>query len=134
MLRPKWQIDFFFTVFVLISSAWSQTARYMVPAALLGDDFSSYHHALDNAADLALANMHREAVMSSQTDEAPTNATDPPDATTLHQFAEQYWNGNDEAVRRAVGRVAQLRLVLTPILHDEGIPNEIERASCRERV
>ena len=125
MLRPKWQIDFFFTVFVLISSAWSQTARYMVPAALLGDDFSSYHHALDNAADLALANMHREAVMSSQTDEAPTNATDPPDATTLHQFAEQYWNGNDEAVRRAVGRVAQLRLVLTPILHDEGIPNEI---------
>jgi membrane-bound lytic murein transglycosylase D len=33
--------------------------------------------------------------------------------------------GNDEAVRRAVARVTQLKPVLAPILREEGIPDEI---------
>jgi membrane-bound lytic murein transglycosylase B len=108
-----------------VASAWSQTAHYTVPAASVGDDFAAYRHALDSAADLALAKMEREAVMSSQTADAPTNTTAPPDSMTLHQFAEQYWNGNDEAVRRAVARVTQLKPVLGPILQEEGIPDEV---------
>ena len=108
----------------LTASAWSQTARYTVPAASVGDDFAAYRQALDSAADSALANVMREAAASSQIAEVAAKTT-APDAKALHQFAEQYWNGNDEAVRRAVARVTELRPVLTPILHEEGIPDEI---------
>jgi membrane-bound lytic murein transglycosylase D len=54
-----------------------------------------------------------------------TNGTVPPDPTALRQFARQYWNGNDEAVRRAIQRVNQLRPVLVPILTEGHIPDEI---------
>lgn len=54
-----------------------------------------------------------------------TNITAQPDGPTRHRFAQQYWKGDDEAVRRAVARVTQLKLVLTPILNEEGIPNEV---------
>jgi hypothetical protein len=54
-----------------------------------------------------------------------TNDTTQPDAAILQHFAQKYWNGNDQAVRRAVARVAQLRSVLAPILQEEGIPDEL---------
>jgi soluble lytic murein transglycosylase-like protein len=109
----------------LAASAWSQTAHYTVPAASVGDDFAAYRQALDSAADSALANVMREAAANSQIAEVAAKTTVAPDATGPHQFAEQYWNGNDEAVRRAVARVTELRPVLTPILQKEGIPDEI---------
>jgi membrane-bound lytic murein transglycosylase D len=107
----------------LTASASSQTAA--VPAASVGVDFSSYHQALSNAADRALASAAREGVVSSQVAGVATNDTTQPDATILHHFAQKYWNGNDEAVRRAVARVTQLRPVLAPILQEEGIPYEV---------
>src|SRR5579864_8707257 len=67
----------------------------------------------------------REAAASSQIVEVAAKSTAPPDAKALHQFAEKSWNGDDEAVRRAVARVTELRPVLTPLLHEEGIPDEI---------
>jgi len=109
----------------LVASAWSQTAHYAVPAASVGDDFATYRQALDSAADSALANVMREAAASSQIADVAAKTTAPPDAKALHQFAEQYWNGNDEAVRRAVARVTELRPMMTPILHEEGIPDEV---------
>jgi membrane-bound lytic murein transglycosylase B len=109
----------------LAASAWSQTAHYTVPAASVGDDFAVYRQALDRAADSTLANVNREAAANSQITEVARKTSAPPDAKALHQFAEQYWNGNDEAVRRAVARVIELRPMLTPILHEEGIPDEI---------
>ena len=110
----------------LASSAWSQTAQhYAVPAASVGDDFAAYRQALDSAADSALANVMREAAASGQIAEVAAKTTARPDAKAVHEFAEQYWNGNDEAVLRAVARVTELRPVLTPILHEEGIPDEI---------
>jgi len=109
----------------LAVSAWPQTAHYSVPAASVGDDFAVYRQALDSAADSALANVMREAAASSQVAEVNAVTPAPPDAKALHQFAEQYWNGNDEAVRRAVARVTKLRPVLTAILHEQGIPDEI---------
>jgi membrane-bound lytic murein transglycosylase B len=112
-------------LFALAASARSQTAHYTAPAASVGDDFVAYRQALDSAADLALANVMREAAASNRVAEVAAKTTVPPDATALHQFAEQYWNGNDEAVRRAVARVTELRPVLTPILHEQGIPDEI---------
>lgn len=123
MLRWTQQLGILVVVVALVASAWPQTAHYAVPAASVGDDFSAYHHALDSAADLALANVVLEAEISMQTDTA-TNSTTDPDGALLHQFAQQYWNGNDEAVRRAVARVTQLRPMLTPILHEQGIPDE----------
>jgi membrane-bound lytic murein transglycosylase D len=124
MPRRSWQLDTLAVLFVLTSSAWSQTARYTVPAASVGDDFSVYHHALDNAADLALANVVGRTALSSQIAEAATDITAPPDAKVLHRFAEQYWNGNDEAVRRAVARVTQLKPGIASILHEHGVPDE----------
>ena len=125
MLRLTRPINALVMLFALALPAWSQTQRYTVPAASVGDDFAAYHQALDSAADSALANVMREAALSSQIVEAGAKTTLPPDTNVLHQFAEQYWNGNDEAVRRAVARVMELRPVLAPILQDEGVPSEI---------
>jgi hypothetical protein len=125
MLRWTQQLGVSVVLVALAGSAWSQTAHYAVPAASVGDDFAAYRLALDSAADSALANVIREAAVRSQIAEAAPTTTAPPDAKALHQFAEQYWNGNDEAVRRAVARVTELRSVLTPILHEEGVPDEI---------
>jgi membrane-bound lytic murein transglycosylase D len=74
---------------------------------------------------MALANAVRETDIISQAAGVATNDMTQPDATMLHHFAQQYRNGNDEAVRRAVSRVTQLKPVLAPILQEEGIPEEI---------
>lgn len=124
MLRWTQQLGMLVVLVALVASAWSQTARYTVPAASVEDDFAAYRQALDGAADSALANVMRETAMRSQIAEAAAKTTAPPDAKVLHQFAEQYWNGNDEAVRRAVARVAQLKPVLASILHEQGVPDE----------
>jgi membrane-bound lytic murein transglycosylase B len=125
MLRWTRQLGTLVVLVTFAASAWSQTGGYTVPAALLGDDFLAYHQALANAADVALANIAREAEITSQIAGVASNSAAPPDAAMLHQFAQLYWNGNDEAVRRAVARVTQLRPVLSPVLQEEGIPNEI---------
>jgi membrane-bound lytic murein transglycosylase B len=125
MHRRRRKLGALVVLVALAASASSQTAHYTVPAASVGDDFSAYHQDLTAAADVALANLARDAQVSSQTAGAATHTTAQPDATTLHQFAQQYWDGNDEAVRRAVARVTQLRPVLTPILREESIPDEI---------
>jgi membrane-bound lytic murein transglycosylase D len=109
----------------LTASAWAQTAKYTVAAASVAVDFSSYRQALFNAADLALAKAARDAEFSSQIVGVATKDLTQPDAMMLHHFAQRYWNGNDEAVRRAVKRVTQLKPVLAPILQEEGIPDEI---------
>jgi membrane-bound lytic murein transglycosylase B len=125
MLRWTQQLGMTVVLVTLAASAWSQTAHYTVPAASVGDDFAAYRQALDSAADSALANVMREAAASSQVAEVTVVTPAPPDAKALHRFAAQYWNGNDEAVRRAIARVTELRPILTPILHEEGIPDEI---------
>jgi len=123
----KWtqQLGMAVVLVAFAASAWSQTAHYTVPAASVFYDFAAYRQALDSAADSALANVMREAAASSRVAEVTAQTPDPPDAKALHQFAQRYWNGNDEAVRRAVARVTELRAVVTPILHEEGIPDEI---------
>jgi membrane-bound lytic murein transglycosylase D len=108
----------------LAASAPSQTVRYTVPAASVEDDFAAYRQALDSAADSALANVMREAPASNRIAEVAPQSTAPPDEK-VHRFAGQYWNGNAEALRRAIARVMDLVPVLTPILHEQGIPPEI---------
>jgi membrane-bound lytic murein transglycosylase D len=125
MLKRNWQLDALVVLLALAASAWSQTARYAVPAASVGDDFSVYHQAASNAAELALANAALETEISSQLAGVATDDTIQPDATILHDFARKYWNGNDEAVRRAVSRMTQMKPILAPILQEEGIPYEI---------
>ena len=125
MLKRNWQLDALVVLLVLAASAWSQTSHYTVPAASVEDDLSAYHQELSNAADVALANAARETEISSQLAGVATNDTIQPDATILHDFARKYWNGNDEAVRRAVSRMTQMKPILAPILQEEGIPYEI---------
>jgi soluble lytic murein transglycosylase-like protein len=124
MLRGSQQFGLSVVLVALAVSAWSQTAHYTVPAASVGDDFAAYRQALDHAADSALANVMRGAAASSQIAKVATKTTAPTDAEVLHKFAEQYWNGDDEAVRRAVARVNQLKPVLASILHEQGVPDE----------
>jgi hypothetical protein len=125
MLRRTQQLGMSIVLVALAASAWSQTAQYAVPAASVEADFSFYHQTLSNAADVALASAMRGTEIRSQIAGVPTNDMTQPDATMLHRFAQQYWNGNDEAVRRAVARVTPLKPVLAPILQEEGIPDEI---------
>ena len=125
MRRAGWQLESLIVLVVLTASAWSQTAHYTVPAASVGVDFSSYHQALSSAADMALANAGRETEVSSRIADVATHGTTELNATILHDFARKYWNGNDEAVRRAVSRVNQLKPVLAPLLQEEGVPDEI---------
>ena len=125
MLRLSRQFETLIVLAVLAASAWAQTAHYTVPAASVGVDFSSHHQALSNAADVALANAARETEIRSRIVGVASNDPTEPNAIILHDFARKYWNGNDEAVRRAVSRVTQLKPVLAPILQEEGIPDEI---------
>ena len=125
MRRRSRQLGALVALVVFAAAAWSQTAQFSVPAASVRDDFSAYHQALDDAADAALTNVARDVNISGQIAGVATNSTAPPDGQALHQFAQQYWKGDDEAVRRAVARVTQLRPVLTPILNAEGIPSEV---------
>jgi hypothetical protein len=101
MLRRDWQLETLVVLVVLAASAWSQTARYTVPAASVGDDFSVYHQALDSAADLALANIAREAGNNHITGLMAYGSPQPSRAI-LHHFAQQYWNADEESVRDAV--------------------------------
>jgi len=124
MLRSSRQLESLVVLVVLAASAWSQTVHYTVPAASVEENLSAYHQALSNAADLALAIAGRKTEPR-QIAGIATNDMTQPDTTLLHDFARKYWNGNDEAVRRAVSRVMQLKPVLAPILQEEGIPDEI---------
>jgi membrane-bound lytic murein transglycosylase B len=113
---------------LLAVPAWPQTVRYSVPAASVRaasveDAFSAYHQALSGAADGLLAATAQPAT-ASQPQGAVVN-TRRPDDHVLHQFANRYWGGQQENVRRAVERVALLRPTLDPILHQEGIPVEV---------
>jgi soluble lytic murein transglycosylase-like protein len=125
MLRPSRQLKILVVLFAVAAAAGSQEVHYTVPAASVVEDFSAYHQALSNAADAALANVARETAIKSRIAGVATNDTPELDATSLHDFARKYWNGNDEAVRRAVSRVTQLTPVLAPILQEEGIPEDI---------
>jgi membrane-bound lytic murein transglycosylase B len=125
MHRLKCPIIALVMLLALTLPVWSQTQRYTVPAASLRDDFSAYHHALDKAADSALANIAIESVVSSQTDGTAGSTTTSPDTEVLRRFATKYWNGNDEAVQRTVARLTQLRPILTRILREEGVPDEV---------
>ncbi len=109
---------------VFATSAWSQR-QYAVPGASVSDEFSAYHYALDYAADATLANVARSATIRGEIPDVASDSKALPEATTLHEFAQRYWNGNDGAVRRAVERVTRLRPVVSPILHEQGIPDEI---------
>jgi soluble lytic murein transglycosylase-like protein len=124
---PRWtqQLRMSLVLVALAASVLAQTTRYTVPAASVRDPFAAYRQSLDSAADSALASVIREAAASSQIAEVTAKTTAPPDAKALHQFAGQYWHGNDEAVRRAVARVTELRPLLTPILHEQGLPDQV---------
>ena len=107
------------------NSAWSQEARYAVPAASVEEQFSAYQRELNNAADEALA--ATEQGSSSEAKSAAAAATNGGrfDERAVQQFARQYWNGEEQNVRRAVERVTQLRATLDAILGEEGVPKEV---------
>jgi soluble lytic murein transglycosylase-like protein len=108
---------------LLTVTAWAQSAPYTVPAASVEAQFSAYHQALSGAADEAL-----QAATAQRHVETKSLAAVPagrPENSVLRQFAQQYWDGQEENVRRAVERVAQLRPTLDPILREGGIPVDL---------
>jgi soluble lytic murein transglycosylase-like protein len=107
-----------FAMLLLAVPMWAQ--HYSVPAASVGDAFSAYHEALSSAADNLLAARTERGAVTASAISVPR-----PNGTAMHRFAEQYWNGQEQNVRGAVARVAQLRPVLEPILRQEGIPSDV---------
>jgi hypothetical protein len=122
MYKPKLLLGCLLSLYFLSASAWAQTARYLVPAASVEGSFSAYHEALSDAADSLLVRTKREPEAPAL--DAGINAPHL-DGDALHAFAEHYWGGQDENVRRAVERVALLRPTLNPILQQEGIPVDV---------
>jgi hypothetical protein len=107
--------------------AWAQTVSYSVPAASVRtapveDAFSAYHVALSSAADALLSAPDR--IPRTLASGVAANAHQA-DGGVLSQFAQRNWGGQEENVRRAVARVALLRPILDPILHDSGVPVDV---------
>lgn len=123
MSRRGLQLGSLLLLVLFTLPAWTQSARYSVPAASVEEQFSTYHDALSGAADGVLAALSRPEPKS-----APSNLgvkATKLDETLLRQFAQQYWDRQEGNVRRAVERVAQLRPTLEPILRQEGIPLDV---------
>jgi soluble lytic murein transglycosylase-like protein len=124
MSRSVFHVGASLVLFTLLASAWAEEARYTVPAASVEDQFSAYHQDLSDAADQLLAAATRDT-STMQPKASPEVRMLQPDADTVRRFAQKYWNNEPESVRRAVERVTQLRPVLDPILHEEGIPRDV---------
>lgn len=121
MYSQKLQLGGLLLLLILGVPGWAQTVRYSVPAASVDDAFSAYHEALSGAADGLLgASAQRSPKFQSRGEGARRI-----DVSVFHQFAQQYWGGQDQNVRRALERVAHLRPMLDPILQEEGVPVEV---------
>ena len=124
---PRPIVNGIWTVLLLLAStaAGAQSAQYTVPAASVAERFSTIHEALDDAADLALSALNGQP--PAPVPGPATEATAPfvPDNALLRQFAQQYWGGQEENVRRALDRVARVRRVIDPILRQEGVPTAV---------
>jgi membrane-bound lytic murein transglycosylase B len=123
MYNRKPQLAMPLFLLLLAAPAWTQTARYSVPAASVEDAFSAYHQALNGAADNLLAAAPRRAPEAPKP--APAPVAPSPDSDALHQFSARYWDGQDNNVRRAVERLALLRPTLDPILQEAGVPEDV---------
>lgn len=108
---------------ILAVPAWAQMVRYSVPAASVEDAFSAYHDALSGAADALLFSTAQRTTQSQSLGVVVNERR--ADGNGLHEFADRYWGGQEENVRRAVERVALLRPTLDPILQAEGVPVDI---------
>jgi Transglycosylase SLT domain len=123
MYSRKLLLGCLLSLLLLSAPAWAQTPSYLVPAASVESSFSAYHEALSDAADSVLA---RTVQRESQASALGAAINSPhPDSNALHAFAERYWGGQDENVRRAVERVTLLRPTLNPILQQEGVPVDV---------
>jgi membrane-bound lytic murein transglycosylase D len=123
MYRRELQFVVPLLLLFLAAPAWTQSTHYSVPAASVEDAFSAYHEALSGAADGLLAATAQLAPEPASLRSAVT--TRQPEDGALRQFARQYWDGQERNASRAVARVAQLRPVLEPILHQEGVPADV---------
>ncbi|MBZ5569118.1 MAG: lytic transglycosylase domain-containing protein [Acidobacteriia bacterium] len=106
-----------------VNVAWSQEARYAVPAASVEEQFSAYQRELSNAADEVLAAAELGRTSEARSAEAASGV--PVDERAVQRFARQYWNGEEQNVRRAMERVTQLRATLDAVLGEEGVPKEV---------
>jgi membrane-bound lytic murein transglycosylase D len=108
-----------------VNSAWSQQARYAVPAASVEEQFSSLQRELSDAADELLAATTQGRPSEVRSAAAATASRGHLDEHALQRFARHYWNGEEQNVRRAVERVTQLRETMDAILGEEGVPQDV---------
>lgn len=123
MYSRKLQLGSALLLLLLAVSAGAQSTHYSVPAASVEDQFSAYHEALDGAADDVLAAIAQPSPATAAL--GPAAKAIYSDDSLVRQFAQQYWDGQEQNARRAVARVAQLRPTLDPILQEEGVPVDL---------
>jgi len=123
MSSRKLRLGSLMFLLLLAMPAWTQSAHYAVPAASVEDQFSWYDQALNGAADRILTATAQRAPGTTSPQSAVNTAR--PDGDRLRRFAQRYWDGQEQNVRSALDRVAQLRPTLDPILREEGIPEDV---------
>lgn len=89
--------------------------------------FAPYHAAID--AQISAILNRPPAMQPPAGDSSPPNVADPSAGeasdAAIRGFANQYWRGRVDSVRRALDRLGPLRPVLEGILESEGVPKSM---------
>ncbi|MCZ2078548.1 MAG: lytic transglycosylase domain-containing protein [Bryobacterales bacterium] len=104
----------------------------LLPALLAADSshgrndvFAPYREAIDArlAQMLDRATEPQRPAAGSRVERAEQPAE--PASPTLREYANRYWRGREDDLKRALGRLGQIRPVLEGILESEGVPKSL---------
>lgn len=89
------------------------------------DQFAPYHEAIDArlAQMLNRATEPQEPAVGNRAERVEQPAE--PAAATVRAYANRYWGGREDDLKRALGRLGQIRPVLEGILESEGLPKSL---------
>jgi membrane-bound lytic murein transglycosylase MltF len=113
------------TAFVIlgVSPAYAQSKTAAEASMAAVDQFSPIHDALDRTADNLLADAAQRMASAADDDRASVPLRSP--ESRVRDFDQKYRSVFSPTVGAAMKRLDQLRPLLTPILENEGIPQEI---------
>jgi membrane-bound lytic murein transglycosylase D len=92
----------------------------------LGNDaFASYHEAIGARMEDILNRAVAPELPRSESGAQRAVQSPAPESTTLREYANRYWRGREDNLRRALDRLGQIRPVLEGILESEGLPKSL---------
>lgn len=111
------------SVFLMILPALAATD----PAHESNDVFDAYHEAINAQLTAILSRIPVAEPAPERTGAAQTvdSVTAEPSDTAVREFANRYWRGREDGLRRALARLGQFRPSVEPILQSEGLPRNL---------